>query len=249
MALVTIRKRERDGVIFDLDGVLTETARLHAGAWKRVFDPFLKRRAERLGEPFRPFDDRVDYLAHVDGRKREDGVRTFLASRGIHPPEGGPDDPPEAETVRAVASTKDAMFQEALAAGVEASPGARALLEALRDAGLRIAVASSSRSCAAVLAAAGLDDLIEARVDGLELARLALPGKPHPAMFLEAANRLGLTPGRLVVFEDALAGVEAAHRGGFGLVVGVDRAGQAQALRDHGAEAVVETLTEVSVSP
>lgn len=238
-----------DAVLFDLDGVLTDTAQVHAVAWKALFDAALRRIAESGGPPFQPFDVRGEYHAFVDGRRREDGVRTFLASRGIVLPDGSVTDAEDAMTVAALARRKQEMFQAALQErGAKPIPGAAALLAALRRLRVPIAVVSASRNCAAVLAAAGLDELVDLRVDGVDAAALGLPGKPEPDTFLEAARRLGVPPARCAVFEDALAGVEAACRGGFGLVVGVDRGGQAEALRRHGADLVVRDLAEVTVA-
>lgn len=246
--LVILSRRDQDAVFFDLDGVLTDTAGLHTVAWKTLFDEFLQRHARACGEEFVPFDPGTDYLSFVDGRAREDGVRLFLASRGIHLPEGTAADGEEEDTVTSLARRKQVYFQHALRAGVVPIPGAPTLLEALRRSGIRIAVVSSSRNCAEVLAAAGLAPQIEVRVDGLDAVALGLPGKPAPDMFLEAARRLGVAPERGALFEDALAGVEAGRRGGFGLVVGVDRAGQAEALRRHGADRVIRDLTAVAVA-
>ncbi|WP_372623111.1 HAD family hydrolase [Falsiroseomonas sp.] len=214
-----------------------------------LFDAALRRIAEGGGPPFRPFDARAEYHAFVDGRRREDGVRSFLAARGIVLPEGSAADAEDAMSVAALARRKQAMFMAALRErGADPAAGAVDLLRAARRARLPVAVVSASRNCAAVLAAAGLDRLVDLRVDGVDAAALGLPGKPAPDTFLEAARRLGVLPARCVVFEDALAGVEAARRGGFGLVVGVDRGGQAEALREHGADLVVRDLTEVAVA-
>ncbi|MBD0273655.1 MAG: beta-phosphoglucomutase family hydrolase [Acetobacteraceae bacterium] len=246
---INLPARNWSAALFDLDGVLTDTSRVHAAAWRALFDEVLRHCAARTGEAVRPFDPRADYLAHVDGRRREDGVRTFLASRGIALPEGSAADPEDAMTVAALARRKQALFEAALRqGGAEPAPGAAALLAALRRLRVPVAVVSASRNCAAVLAAAGLDRLVDLRVDGEDAAALGLAGKPAPDTFLEAARRLGVPPARCAVFEDALAGVEAARRGGFGLVVGVDRGGQAEALRRHGADLVVRDLAEVAVT-
>ncbi|MBW8270492.1 beta-phosphoglucomutase family hydrolase [Caldovatus aquaticus] len=247
---LVLSRRDRDAALFDLDGVLTDTARLHAAAWKTLFDEVLRRHAAATGAPFRPFDAIADYRAFVDGRPREDGVRSFLAARGIVLPEGTDSDPPEALTVAALARRKQALFLAALRReGVAPAPGAAALLAALRRAGIAAAVVSASRNGAEVLAAAGLERLVDLCLDGRDAAALGLPGKPAPDTFLEAARRLGGAPARCVVFEDAPAGVEAARRGGFGLIVGVDRDGQAAAmLRGAGAHAVIRTLAEVAVA-
>jgi beta-phosphoglucomutase family hydrolase len=246
-AAVTIDKRDFDAAIFDLDGVLTDTAGIHAAAWKVVFDAFLKRRADRRGLQFRPFEVDVDYLAYVDGRPRYDGVRTFLSARGVVLPEGSEHDSEDAETVRAIGDRKTSLFRQALDRGIAPAPGAQALLTDLRQAGIGVAVASSSENCIAILRAAGLDQLIDQRVDGIDAHKLRLPGKPDPALFLEAARRLGVQASRVILFEDALAGVEAGRRGGFGCVVGVNRGRQPDALRQHGANMVIESLLEVVI--
>lgn len=246
-AAVVISRRDFDAVIFDLDGVLTDTARVHAAAWKEVFDDFLQRRAERQGADFQPFDSASDYLAYVDGRSRYEGIRTFLASRGIELPEGSEQDPEDAETVRGLGQRKTRLFRQALQQGIAPAPGAQGLLAKLRQLGLGVAVGSSSKNCADVLRAAGLDHLIDVRVDGVDLERLGLPGKPDPALFLEAARRLGVVPGRAVLFEDASSGVEAGRLGGFGRVVGIGRGRRSEELRRHGADIVISTLDQVEV--
>jgi beta-phosphoglucomutase family hydrolase len=246
-AVVTIYRRDFDAAIFDLDGVLTDTAGVHAAAWKVVFDAFLRKRADGDGGSFQPFDVEADYLAYVDGRPRYDGVRSFLAARNIVVPEGSEDDSEDADTVRALGERKTRLFRQALQKGIEPASGAEALLKKLRHVGIGIAVGSSSENCAAILRAAGLDHLIDVRVDGRDADKLGLPGKPDPALFLEAARRLGARPSRAILFEDALAGVEAGRRGDFGRVVGVDRGRQPEALRQHGADVVVESLLEVEV--
>lgn len=230
-------------VVFDTDGVVTDTARVHAAAWKHVFDGFLRGRSA-------PFDIRDDYLRHVDGRSRLDGVRTFLASRGITLPEGGPGDEPGAATVRGLGMAKDALFVQQVAQhGVAAFPSTVALLHELRRRGCRTAVVSASRNCRLVVTSAGLIGLFDVLVGGDDAARLGLPGKPDPALFLEAARRLEVTAAEAAVVEDALPGVEAGHRGGFGLVVGVDRGGsQEAAMRRAGAHVVVPDLAELSVT-
>ena len=243
-----ISRREFDAAIFDLDGVLTDTAHLHAAAWKAVFDDFLQRRASRGGEPFRPFDIEADYLAYVDGRPREDGIRTFLASRNLDLPEGAASDLEDADTVQALGRRKAGLFLRLLHRGFAPAPGAVALLDRLRKAAIAIAVATSSRNGAVILKAAALDRLIDLRVDGIVASQLSLPGKPDPALFLEATRRLGATPARAILFEDALAGVAAGRRGNFRCVVGIDRHGRAEALRRHGADLVIESLEQVEVS-
>ncbi|WP_304455552.1 HAD family phosphatase [Nocardiopsis sp. YSL2] len=238
-----------DAVVLDTDGVITDTARVHAAAWKRTFDAFLYRRARERGEEPRPFDTGADYLRHVDGRPRADGVRAFLASRGIDLPEESPPGSGQA-SVTSLAEDKDAAFLAVLDRdGVTAFPSTVALVRRLRRDGVRVAAVSASRNCARVLAAAGLDTLFDVRVDGVDAARLALAGKPAPDLFLEAARRLGARPERTAVVEDSLAGVEAGRRGGFALVVGVDRAGQAAALAERGADVVVEDLAELEPAP
>ncbi|MFF3327338.1 HAD family hydrolase [Streptomyces sp. NPDC002889] len=232
--------------LFDLDGVLTRTAKVHAAAWKEMFDDYLRRRAEREGVPFEPFDSVHDYDEYVDGRPREDGVRTFLASRGIRLPEGAPDDGPDRETVNGLGTRKNALvLRKIREEGVEAYEGSVAYVSAARDAGLRRAVVSSSANCRDVLAAAGIEDLFEERIDGIVAREQRLRGKPQPDTYLAAARALGAEPGAAAVFEDALAGVEAGRAGGFGLVVGIDRAGQAAELRRHGADIVVKDLAEL----
>ncbi|WP_326647501.1 MULTISPECIES: beta-phosphoglucomutase family hydrolase [unclassified Streptomyces] len=232
--------------LFDLDGVLTRTAKVHAAAWKEMFDDYLRRRAEREGVPFEPFDAVHDYDEYVDGRPREDGVRTFLASRGIQLPEGAPDDGPERETVNGLGTRKNALvLRKIREQGVEAYEGSVAYVSAARDAGLRRAVVSSSANCRDVLAAAGIEDLFEERIDGIVAREQRLRGKPQPDTYLAAARALGAEPGAAAVFEDALAGVEAGRAGEFGLVVGIDRTGQAAELRRHGADIVVNDLAEL----
>ncbi|WP_069871623.1 HAD family hydrolase [Streptomyces malaysiensis] len=229
--------------LFDLDGVLTRTAVVHAAAWKQMFDEFLRRRD---GASFRPFDSAHDYDEYVDGRPRADGVRTFLASRGIDLPDGEPDDPPDRDTVYGLGNRKNILVLEKIRKeGVEAYPGSVRFVAAVRAEGLRTAVVSSSANCRDVLIAAGIEDLFEVRIDGVVAAERKLPGKPHPDTFLEAGRELDTGPEAAAVFEDALAGMEAGRSGHFGCVVGVDRVGQADALRAHGADIVVEDLAEL----
>jgi beta-phosphoglucomutase family hydrolase len=229
-------------LLFDLDGVLTGTADLHRAAWKVMFDEYLR---QRDGEAFAPFTDR-DYTDHVDGRPRADGVREFLASRGIQLPEGDRDDPPSAETVNGLGNRKNDLVQKLIREqGVAPYPGSRRYLEAARDAGLPMAVVSSSANTMAVLEAADLTAFVSTVVDGLALAKRGLRGKPAPDTFLAAARDLGVTPSQAAVFEDALAGVAAGRAGEFGFVVGVNRANQADALRAHGADVVVDDLAEL----
>ncbi len=232
--------------LFDLDGVLTDTASVHKKAWKAMFDDYLRRRAEYTGEMFVAFDIDSDYLRYVDGKRREDGVRSFLVSRGIHLPEGNPDDIAEAETIEGLGNRKNAMFHQTLQSdGVEVFDGSRRYLEAVTQAGLRRAVVSSSANTEEVLKITGLDTFIEQRVDGVTMREENLPGKPAPDSFLRAADLLGVTPAHAAVFEDALAGVAAGRAGKFGFVVGVDRVGQAEQLRHDGADIVVTDLAEL----
>ena len=238
-----------DGVntcLFDLDGVLTQTAKVHAAAWKQMFDEYLKARAERTGEEFVPFDKRGDYDQYVDGKPRYEGVQSFLESRGIELPRGKPTDPPDAETVDGLGNRKNALVVELIRTqGVEPYEGSVRYLHAVRDAGLRRAVVSSSTNCKDVLEAAGIEDLLEVRMDGIVAEREHIKGKPAPDTYLKAAEMLGAEPSQAAVFEDALAGVEAGRAGNFGCVVGVDRVGQADALKQHGASIVVKDLAEL----
>ena len=231
--------------LFDLDGVLTRTATVHAAAWKEMFDEYLRRRSEETGEPFVPFDVDGDYKPYVDGKKRADGVRSFLASRDIVLPEGTPTDQPTVATVNGLGNRKNELVLARMAAGVEVYPGSVRYLEAVRDAGLHRAVVSSSANTKAVLKVTGLEGLFEEVVDGLTAEREDLAGKPAPDMFLFAARCLNIAPAEAAVFEDALAGVEAGHAGGFGFVVGVDRAGQAEELHSHGGDIVVSDLGDL----
>jgi beta-phosphoglucomutase family hydrolase len=231
------------GCLFDLDGVLTQTAKVHDAAWKQMFDEFLRARASQSGQPFTPFDPVRDYDEYVDGKPRADGTRSFLESRGIEVPEGSPDDPPDAETVNGLGNRKNVILLEMIRTqGVEAYEGSVRYVRAVREAGLRRAVVSSSANCHDVLVAAGIDDLFEARIDGVTARKDHLRGKPAPDTFLAGAKALGLEPSAAAVFEDALAGVEAGRAGRFGYVVGVDRVGQADALKAHGADVVVTDL-------
>jgi len=228
--------------LFDLDGVLTKTADIHRAAWKQTFDRFLRDRDPRLA----PFDDHADYAAYVDGKKRADGVRDFLASRGIVLPEGAPDDPPGQGTVNAVGNAKNVLLLRLIQRdGVEVYDGSRRFVEAARTAGLRCAVVSSSANAGQVLDATALAPLFDYVVDGVLAHRRSLPGKPAPDTFLAAADELGVPAAGAAVFEDALAGVAAGRAGRFGYVVGVDRLGQADALRASGADVVVSDLEEL----
>jgi beta-phosphoglucomutase family hydrolase len=235
--------------LFDLDGVLTRTAKVHAAAWKEMFDDFLRQQVDREGAAFVPFDAVRDYDEYVDGRPREDGVRTFLASRGIELPKGAPGDPPDRETVNGLGTRKNELVLRRIREdGVDAYEGSVAYVHAVRGAGLRTAVVSSSANCRDVLAAAGIEDLFDERIDGVVAHEQGLHGKPAPDTYLAAARALGVAPGAAAVFEDALAGVEAGRAGRFGLVVGVDRTGQAAELRRHGADVVVDDLAELMES-
>ena len=232
--------------LFDLDGVLTQTAKVHAAAWKEMFDGFLRERAARAGEPFRPFDPVADYDEYVDGMPRYDGVRSFLAARGIDLPEGEENDPASAETVHGLGNRKNEIVLRLIREqGVEAYEGSVRYVRAAREAGLRRAVVSSSSNCRDVLIAAGIENLFEQRIDGVVAERDHLKGKPAPDTFLAAAQALGVTPEQAAIFEDALAGVAAGRAGGFACVVGVDRVGQAEELRAHGADLVVSDLAEL----
>ena len=235
-----------DAVLFDLDGVLTATAKVHAACWKKTFDEYLLTRANKTGEAFRPFDIEKDYLAYVDGKLRYDGVRDFLKSRAIELPEGSPDDAPTAETVCGLGNRKNDMVNDVLQSeGVEPYQGSLALVRQLRGKGMKTAVVSSSHNCLAVLQAAKMADLFDARVDGEVADRLQLRGKPAPDTFLAASKQLGVPPQRAVVVEDAIAGVQAGRDGRFGLVVGVARKGDVDALKDNGADVVVADLSEL----
>jgi beta-phosphoglucomutase family hydrolase len=232
--------------LFDLDGVLTDTASVHAAAWKQMFDEYLRARAERDGTDFEPFDVRKDYGPYVDGKPRLDGTRGFLQSRGIELPDGDPGDGPDAETVSGLAAKKNDLVNEKIrTVGVDVYPGSVRYLHAVREAGLITAVVSSSANAELVLQVAGLADLIDHRVDGVVAKQRKLPGKPAPDTFLAAAADLDVPKEQAVVFEDALAGVAAGRAGGFGFVVGVDRLGQAQELRDQGADVVVADLSDL----
>jgi beta-phosphoglucomutase family hydrolase len=234
------------GCLFDLDGVITQTAKVHAAAWQEMFDDYLRERASRTGETFVPFDPVADYDEYVDGKPRADGTRSFLEARGIELPEGDDDDPPSAETVHGLGNRKNELVLKLIRdQGVQAYEGSVRYVRAARDAGLRRAVVSSSANCRDVLVAAGIEDLFEVRIDGVVAKQEHLRGKPAPDTFLAGARALGLEPAEAAVYEDALAGVAAGRAGGFGLVVGVDRVGQAEALKAHGADIVVKDLAEL----
>ncbi len=232
--------------LFDLDGVLTQTAKVHAAAWKQMFDQYLRQRAQKLSEQFVPFDAVRDYDEYVDGKPRYDGVRSFLQSRDIDLPQGTPADPPAAETVDGLGNRKNELVLRMIHEdGVQPYEGSVRYVEAARAAGLRRAVVSSSTNCRDVLKAAGILELFEEIVDGHVAEREHLNGKPAPDTFLAGARALGVGPDRAVVYEDALAGVQAGRSGNFAFVVGVDRVGQADALKQHGASIVVQDLAEL----
>jgi beta-phosphoglucomutase family hydrolase len=236
--------------LFDLDGVLTQTAKVHAAAWKEMFDAYMKSRAARSGDRFVPFDEVADYDEYVDGKPRQDGVRSFLASRGIELPPGAPDDPPERETVAGLGNRKNEIVLRLIhERGVQPYDGSVRYVNAARGAGLRRAVVSSSTNCRDVLRAASIEELFEVRIDGIVAEREHLRGKPAPDTFLAGARAFGVPASEAAVFEDALAGVAAGRAGGFAFVVGVDRVGQADKLREHGADVVVEDLADLLQRP
>jgi beta-phosphoglucomutase family hydrolase len=234
------------GCLFDLDGVLTRTAEVHAAAWKEMFDGYLRERTARSGEQFVAFDPVGDYDEYVDGKPRYEGVRSFLDARGIHLPRGEPSDAADAETIDGLGNRKNEIVLRLIRQqGVEAYEGSVRYVRAAREAGLRRAVVSSSTNCRDVLIAAGIEDLFEQRIDGAVAEREHLKGKPAPDTFLAGARALGIEPDQAAVFEDALAGVAAGRAGGFACVVGVDRADQAEGLREHGADVVVSDLADL----
>jgi len=234
-------------VIFDTDGVVTRTASVHAAVWKEMFESFLGERATTPGESCGEMTD-DDYLRYVDGRARFDGVEAFLESRGVTLPYGEPGDPPERETICGLGNRKNEAFGAVVREqGVEAFESTLTLARSLQDNGIRTGVVSASENCAAILEAAGATDCFETRVDGLDARAQHLTGKPDPALFLEAARRLGVRPEDSAIVEDALVGVEAGRRGGFGLVIGVDRIGQGDVLAEHGADVVVPDLAWLQV--
>lgn len=249
----SVTRQAYDAVLFDLDGVLTSTAAIHAKAWKRMFDDYLREQSIRANAPrdpkFRPFDIDTDYKKYVDGKPRYEGVQSFLLSRGIDLPFGEPADAPGDTTICALGNRKDAIVKQAIDNGeVEPFEGSVKWVRQLLDAGFKLGVVSSSRNCGPVLRAAKMDHLFEVRVDGLTLAEEHLAGKPAPDSFLRAAQVLGADPKRTVVVEDAISGVESGRAGGFGLVIGVDREGHAAQLREHGADAIVNDLGEMVAS-
>ena len=241
-----ITRDRYDAVLFDLDGVITNTASIHGACWKQMFDEYLQERGRRTGETFRPFDPVDDYRLHVDGKPRFDGVRDFLKSRDVHLPEGSPHDPPQAETVSGLGNRKNQLVTRAIEEkGVDPYEGSVRFIHQLRRDGWKVAVVSSSENCEAVLKAAKVDSLFEVRVDGAMVEAQHLAGKPAPDTFLIAARLLGVEPARAVVVEDALSGIEAGLAGKFGLVIGVARRDNAEELRRHGAHLVVNDLGEL----
>ncbi len=238
-----ITKDKYDAVLFDLDGVLTQTAKVHAACWKKMFDDFLKRYAESEGKPFEPFDIATDYHRYVDGKLRYDGVESFLESRGIHLPYGDPGEPGNYETICGLGNLKDAMVKEHIRSGaVEVYENGIAFVRQLNERGIKTAVVSASKNCEAILNAVGIADLFDVRVDGYVADSLNLAGKPAPDTFLEAARKLGAPPERAVVVEDAIVGVQAGRNGGFGLVVGVARKKNVEELKENGADIAIEDL-------
>jgi beta-phosphoglucomutase family hydrolase len=241
-----VSRDQYDAVLFDLDGVITNTAKLHAACWKQMLDEYLKKRAGERGEVFRPFDLAADYRLYLDGKPRFDGIRDFLASRGIKLPEGDSDDPPQAETVRGLGNRKNELVSDAIERiGVEAYEGSVQFIDQLRRDGFKIAIVTSSENCTAVLKAAKLDSIFDVTVDGQIVETQNLAGKPAPDTFLMAARLLGVEPRRAVVVEDAISGVQAGSSGNFGLVIGVARKGNAEELKQHGANVVVNDLSEL----
>jgi len=241
--------RKLDAILVDLDGVVTETAKIHAEAWKRTFDDYLRERVARLDGTFHPFDLENDYKRYVDGKPRYDGVASFLQSRNIYLPPGEEGDPPDKETVCGLGNRKNQLFLEIIRRrGVDAYQTSIDFLRRVRLRGLRLAVVTSSRNCSEILQAAGIGDLFDAQVDGIVAREWLLAGKPAPETFLEAARRLGVDPRRAAVIEDAMSGVQAGKAGKFGLVIGVSRGGQPQLLEQSGADIVVSDLSELSIS-
>ena len=241
-----ITRDKYDAVLLDLDGVITDTANLHAACWKQMFDEYLQKRAKQRGEVFRPFDLVTDYRLYVDGKPRFDGVRDFLTSRGIQLPEGHPDDPPQVETVGGLGNRKNDLVNEVIEdTGVKPYEGSIQFIHHLSRHGFKIGVVTSSQNCATVLKAAKLDAFFEVQVDGNMIQTEQLAGKPAPDTFLIAAKLLGVEPARAVVIEDAISGVQAGSNGNFGLVVGVARKGNAEELKQHGAHLVISDLGEL----
>jgi alpha,alpha-trehalase len=243
---VKFDRTQWDAVLFDLDGVLTQTAKVHSAAWQQMFDEYLERRAARMSETFVPFDPVEDYKKHIDGKPRYDGVRDFLASRGIVIDEGAPTDAPDRESICGLGNRKNDLVVDLIEnQGVETYESSVRWVRDLREAGMKTAVVSASKNCQTVLDAAGIADLFDYRVDGVVATERNLAGKPAPDPFLEAARGLGVTPERSVVVEDAIAGVASGRAGGFGLVIGVDRKDDAESLRAAGADVVVRDLGEI----
>ena len=241
-----VNRDQYDAVLLDLDGVITDTASIHAACWKQMFDEYLQKRATERGEAFRPFDIATDYRLYVDGKPRYDGVRDFLTSRGIRLPEGSPGDAPQAETVDGLGDRKNDLVNRIIEdKGVEPYEGSVELIRQLRHRGFKIAVVTSSQNCSAVLKAAKLDHFFDVQVDGNVIHAQHLAGKPAPDTYLMAARLLGVEPARTVVIEDAISGVEAGSNGNFGLVIGVARKGNTEELKRHGAHLVVDDLGEL----
>jgi len=241
-----VTRPKYDAVLFDLDGVVTNTVKIHATCWKAMFDEYLKKRAAKTGEPFRPFEIATDYKLYVDGKPRYDGVRDFLKSRDIQLSEGTPDEPPQNETVCGLGNRKDELVNEVIeTVGVEVYESSVAFLRHVRNEGIKTAVVTSSQSCEAVLKAAKIGDLFDARVDGNTIIQHSLAGKPAPDSFLKGAEILGVPASRAVVIEDAISGVQAGAKGSFGLVIGVARKGNAEELKENGAHIVVNDLGEL----
>ena len=240
-AIITPQKF--DAVLFDMDGVLTATAKVHAASWKKMFDGFLKKRAAETGQPCKPFDIKTDYKLYVDGKLRDEGVSSFLESRSIKLPSGEAGDPPEQETVSGLGNRKNELVNKIIETeGVDIYEGSIALVRLLRQEGIKTAVVSASKNCETVLNVTGITDLFDVMVDGNVAARLGLPGKPAPDTFLQAAKMLDTEPQRAVVVEDAISGVQAGRAGNFGLVIGVDRHGEPDSLKNNGADIVVDDL-------
>ncbi|SHH82260.1 HAD family hydrolase [Bradyrhizobium erythrophlei] len=241
-----INRDQYDSVLFDMDGVITDTASLHAACWKQLFDEFLERRAKLQGEEFHPFDIVTDYRLHVDGKPRFEGVRDFLKSRGIELPEGNAEDPVDVETVCGLGNRKNELVNDAIARkGVQAYNGSVQFIHLLHRNGYKLAVVTSSQNCASILKAVKLDKFFEVRVDGNTIHAQRLKGKPAPDTFLLAARLLGAEPIRTVVIEDAISGIQAGSAGKFGLVIGIARSGDADVLKRHGAHLVVRDLDEL----
>ena len=245
---VVIRAQDIDAVIFDMDGVVTQTASLHGAAWTQLFNTYFEERGQRTGERFAPFTD-ADYLRYVDGKPRYNGVRDVLAARGITLPWGDPDDPPGAETVCGLGNRKNVHFVAAIEErGAQVFESTVELIHELTAAGVRVAIISASKNATMILDSAGVRDLFETQVDGVVAAEMGLAGKPDPAVFLEAARRLGVGPDRAAVVEDAISGVQAGRAGRFALVIGIDRGGNAEGLAANGADVVVSDLVEAAVA-